>query len=440
MIQKIKGTNDFFGREMVAYKKVEEKLLYIAQLYNFQEIRTPILEFLPLFTTSVGTSSEIVQKQMYSFFDKKNRDIVLRPEGTAGVVRTVIENKLLFSQPMPLKYFYLGPMFRYERPQANRRRQFHQFGVETIGSGNVCYLTEQILLASAIVRELELDEIELQINYLGDSKERVAYNQSLKKYFYEHQDKLSPLSQKRLEINPLRIFDSKEPSDIALVKNAPIILDYLQTDSKKKFAAIKTNLNAFNITYKIEPGLVRGLDYYTGLIYEFVANEFQTENTSTIIGGGSYDNLFELLGSKSKVPASGFAIGLERVVNLLINQPEYQSGSSLDVFVVDKFDTLKTGSLKEQEELKKLMNIKPWILMILRYAGFKADGSYDSLKLKKQYEIANASNAKYVVELDPELLISQKLTVKNLLNEKVNVITVSDLIKFFAQCRRDKIL
>ncbi|MEN3041696.1 MAG: histidine--tRNA ligase [Fervidobacterium sp.] len=308
MYQKIKGTEDLYGEQMKYWYWIEEKSRNLARMYGYGEIRTPIFEETKLFIRSVGQDTDIVQKEMYTFEDKGGRSITLRPEGTAPVVRAFLENGMI-AQGLPQKYFYIGPMFRYERPQSGRQRQFHQFGAEIFGSSSAMADAELIIFVDHLLKELGLVDYEIYINSLGDTQDRAKYKEALRKYYSKNLDNLCDDCKIRYEKNILRLLDCKV--DVEYAKDAPKIVDYLGEDSKKHYEELKTMLDFLGVNYVEQPRLVRGLDYYNRTVFEVHHNKLGA--MSAIAGGGRYDGLIKELGGK-EVPALGFAAGIERLI------------------------------------------------------------------------------------------------------------------------------
>ncbi|MBQ3052054.1 MAG: histidine--tRNA ligase [Clostridia bacterium] len=308
----IKGTQDTLPMDSHKVRFLEATLADIAGNYGFREIRTPVFEHTELFNRSVGDTTDVVQKEMYTFDDKGGRSITLRPEGTAGAVRSFLEHGL-FNEPSPMKVYYLTSCYRYEKPQAGRLREFHQFGVECFGTSSPAQDAEVIALADEVFGFLGVKGLELQINSIGCPHCRPIYQKALKDYFTAHKDELCETCTDRLERNPMRIIDCKEESD-ELKDNAPVVLDYLCEECKDHFEKVQKYLEAMDIAYTINPRIVRGLDYYTKTVFEFVSHDIGAQGT--VCGGGRYDGLCEELGGKS-IPALGFGMGIERLMLLL---------------------------------------------------------------------------------------------------------------------------
>ena len=291
-INPVKGTHDIIADEANLYTMIENTAMGIASLYGYKEIRTPVIEHTPLFLRSVGESSDIVNKEMYTFEDKGGRSVTLRPELTAGVMRSIVTNKLYANSDLPLKYCYVGPCFRYERPQAGRYRQFNQFGVEAVGAPSIYQDAEVISIGHRLLNTIGLENVKVLINSLGDEESRKAYKEALREYFSKHIDKMCPDCKRRLEVNPLRILDCKVPEDIEIVKNAPKMTDYLSPASKAYLQAVISILKSIGIETEIDSNLVRGLDYYTGVVFEYhFAKVEGVDNVGALGGGGHYANL-----------------------------------------------------------------------------------------------------------------------------------------------------
>ena len=317
-LQKPKGTQDILPQESAKWQYLEELARKTFKKYNYAEIRTPIFEHYEVISRSVGDTTDIVTKEMYDFYDKGDRHITLRPEGTAPVVRSYVENKLFAPEVQkPVKLDYMGSMFRYERPQAGRLREFHQIGVECFGSENPATDAETIAMAAQFFKEIGIGQVTLQLNSLGNAASRAAYRQALIDYLTPLKDSLSKDSQRRLEENPLRVLDSKEKEDKAAVAQAPSILDFLDEESQEHFSAVRSMLESLEIPYVINTNMVRGLDYYNHTIFEFTTDVAGSE--LTICAGGRYDGLVDYFGGP-ETPAFGFGMGMERLLLILEKQ------------------------------------------------------------------------------------------------------------------------
>ena len=407
-LQKPKGTQDILPQESAKWQYVEDFARKTFKKYNYGEIRTPIFEHYEVISRSVGDTTDIVTKEMYDFYDKGDRHITLRPEGTAPVVRSYVENKLFAPEVQkPNKVYYIGPMFRYERPQAGRLRQFHQIGVECFGSSNPATDVETIAMADHFFKEIGIENVVLHLNTLGSTASRAAYRQALIDYLLPMKDQLSKDSQRRLEENPLRVLDSKEKEDKQAVENAPSILDYLDEESQAHFDAVRTMLDSLGIEYMIDTNMVRGLDYYNHTIFEFVTEV--EGNELTVCAGGRYDGLVEYFDGPA-TPAFGFGMGLERLIIILDKQGvELPLETSLDVYV---------AVLGPEAEVVALE-----VVQALRRQGYLAERDYLGRKLKAQFKSADVFGAKTVIALGGSEVESGQVTVKH--NQTRQEVTVS---------------
>ncbi|WP_156009930.1 histidine--tRNA ligase [Streptococcus ruminantium] len=397
-LQKPKGTQDLLPQDTVKWQYVENFARTIFKQYNYAEIRTPIFEHYEVISRSVGDTTDIVTKEMYDFYDKGERHITLRPEGTAPVVRSYVENKLFAPEVQkPVKFYYMGPMFRYERPQAGRLRQFHQIGVECFGSNNPATDVETIAMAYHFFEELGIKGIRLHLNSLGNPESRSAYRQALIDYLTPLKHQLSKDSQRRLEENPLRVLDSKEKEDKQAVENAPAILDYLDEKSIAHFETVKSMLDSLGISYVIDTNMVRGLDYYNHTIFEFMTEV--GENELTICAGGRYDGLVTYFGGP-ETPAFGFGMGIERLILVLDKQGiELPLDTRLDVYIAVLGSEANSGALE--------------LVQALRKQGFRAERDYLDRKLKAQFKSADAFGAKAIITLGGSEIESGQLIVKH---------------------------
>ena len=407
-LQKPKGTQDILPQESAKWQYVEDFARKIFRKYNYGEIRTPIFEHYEVISRSVGDTTDIVTKEMYDFYDKGDRHITLRPEGTAPVVRSYVENKLFAPEVQkPVKVYYMGSMFRYERPQAGRLREFHQIGAECFGSSNPATDVEMIAMAAQFFKDIGITNVSLELNSLGNPESRAAYRQALIDYLTPLKAKLSADSQRRLEENPLRVLDSKEPEDKVAVEGAPSILDYLDEESSAYFAAVRSMLETLQIPYVINTNMVRGLDYYNHTIFEFTTEVAGSQ--LTICAGGRYDGLVAYFGGP-ETPGVGFGMGLERLLLVLDKQGvELPIETALDVYVA----VLGTGANGRALEL----------VQALRAQGFAAERDYLDRKLKAQFKSADIFKAKTLITLGESEVESGQVTVKN--NHNREEITVS---------------
>ena len=414
-VQRPKGTVDILPDESGSWEKVEQILRDFFKRANYREIRTPSFENYNVFSRSSGETSDVVEKEMYDFNDKGGRHIALRPEGTAGVVRAYVENKLYAPEvAKPLNVYYIESTFRYERPQAGRQREFHQIGIESFGSSNPLADVETIVLAHDLLAKLGVKNYELHINTLGNAQVRQDYHDALVNYFKPVREKLSEDSKRRLEKNPLRILDSKDEQDKQFLPKAPKIVDYLDQKSKENFDQILKILDQLKINYVIDNDLVRGLDYYTGVIFEFMVEDKSIwESASTIVGGGRYDNLVEEFDGP-RTPAVGFGIGEERLMLVLQKQnPELFKDQGIDFFI---------ANIGQGTEVKTVE-----IARLLRKQGLKVQYDVDQKKLKAQFKKADRAKAKYVITLGDKELAAEVLNVKRLADAKTFKFNFNDL-------------
>lgn len=376
----VKGTNDILPDESQNWQFVEEQMLTTAELYGFKEIRVPVFEHTEVFLRSVGDTTDVVQKEMYTFNDKGGRSITLRPELTAGVIRSAVENGLV-NGALPVKVCYIGGCYRYEKPQAGRLREFHQFGVECMGAAAPNADAEVISLARQVLNAIGIKKIFLEINSIGCPECRKAYHKALKEYFSANIDTLCETCRDRLERNPMRILDCKSPVCSALAAKAPVVLDYLCDDCREHFEGVKRHLNAAGIEYTVNPHIVRGLDYYTRTVFEFVSGDIGAQ--STVCGGGRYDGLISQMGGPS-VPSLGFAMGIERLMLVLKNQQaDLPEAHTPDIYIAPMGDSATVKATVMCSEL--------------RAEGLKAETDICGRGLKAQMKYANKIRAKFTL-------------------------------------------
>ena len=416
-LQKPKGTQDILPVDSAKWQYVENVARETFKKYNYGEIRTPMFEHYEVISRSVGDTTDIVTKEMYDFHDKGDRHITLRPEGTAPVVRSYVENKLFAPEVQkPVKVYYIGSMFRYERPQAGRLREFHQLGVECFGSKNPATDVETIAMAYQLFNTLGIRDVTLHLNSLGNTESRLAYRQALIDYLTPMRESLSKDSQRRLDENPLRVLDSKEKEDKVAVENAPSILDYLDEESQAHFDEVRTMLDSLNIPYVIDTNMVRGLDYYNHTIFEFITTIDKSE--LTICAGGRYDSLVEYFGGP-ETAGFGFGLGLERLLLVLDKQGiELPVEESLDVYIA----VLGSGANGKALEL----------VQAIRYQGFKAERDYLGRKIKAQFKSADTFKAKTVITLGESEVESGEVNVKNNTTREEVTVSFEELTKNFA--------
>ncbi|MEN3190739.1 MAG: histidine--tRNA ligase [Atribacterota bacterium] len=412
-----KGTQDILPEDIPKWYFVENKIREVLIKYGYQEIRTPIFEHTELFVRGIGESTDIVTKEMFTFLDRKGRSLTLRPEGTAPVVRSYLENKMSRVYPV-LKLFYLGPMFRCEKPQAGRFRQFHQFGIEVIGTKSPEVDAEVIIASIEVYKKLGLKNLEVLINSVGCKKCRAIYIQKLKEFIKDKIDFLCLECKNRYSKNPLRILDCKKDSCQKIIKKTPIITEYLCQDCQQHFAEVKSYLDILGIKYFVEPRLVRGLDYYTKTAFEIISGELGAQNA--IGGGGRYDDLVEELGG-DPTPAVGFAAGIERMI-IVMNQQnvEWPKNRGLDIFVA------KVKGINKDIAFKLLQKV--------RSAGLSADMDYSSKSLKSQMRLAHKIDVKYTVIIGEEELAKNMVTLRNMKTKEQKEVKIDNLIDELTLC------
>ncbi len=408
-VQNVRGTYDLYGNAKKKNKKVIELGSQMAERYGFEEIETPVFEFTEVFARNLGDTSDIVTKEMYSFQDRGGESLTLRPEGTAGVVRSFISEGM--QQNLPVKFYYAGPMFRYERPQKGRQRQFTQFGVELLGVETPQADIEVIAMAYHFLEKLGLEKsIVVEINSLGDKESRDTYRQKLVSYLEKHYQELSDESKERLEKNPLRILDSKEECDKLIVQNAPLYEDSLNEASKNFFKDVLKGLDLLGIPYRVNNRLVRGLDYYSHTVFELVTNKLGAQGT--VLAGGRYDGLVKEMGG-GDVSGIGWASGVERLSMLL----EEDVSPQRPIAVIEVSPEVHDEALKVSD--------------LLRKAGYVVDQAYNG-NLKKRMMKANKVNALKAVILGPDELMQEKITIKNLDTGEQKQVLLKNLLKEIA--------
>ena len=394
MLQRPKGTKDLLPEDTEKLRYIENKIENICEKYDFKEIRVPVFEHTELFQRGVGETTDVVQKEMYTFDDKGGRSITLRPEGTAGVVRAYIENGMA-SLPSPQKYFYNMAMYRYENVQKGRLREFHQIGAEVFGSDSYLADVEVILLASNIFKTLNISNIKLCLNSIGCPKCRAEYQKVLKEFLSKNIDKYCKTCQTRFEKNPMRILDCKEKTCKELNKGAPVSLDYLCEECKEHFENVKNSLDKLNIKYEVDAGIVRGLDYYTKTVFEFV----DEVEGYTVLGGGRYDKLVEEIGGQS-TPAIGFATGVERLMEVYERNNDKVQEKVPDLYIVATGENENIVATKLAYELR---NNDIYVVKDINARSFKA-----------QFKYADKIKAKYVIVIGENEINSNTVKVKNM--------------------------
>lgn len=409
-----KGTKDILPIDIHKWHFVEDAFKDICIKYGYKEMRTPVFEHTELFARGVGDTTDIVEKQMYTFLDMGKRSITLKPEGTSGLCRAFLENNL-FANVQPTKLYYNIPCFRYEKPQSGRLREFHQLGIEVFGSYDMLTDAEVIALAEDFLKGLGIKSLELRINSIGCPNCRAAYRELLKAYFKPQLEELCTTCKSRFDRNPMRIIDCKEDSCKHVAKEAPLMIDHLCDECKSDFEDLKHNLEMMGVSYNVDPTIVRGLDYYTKTAFEFVSGELGAQ--STVCGGGRYNNLIEQLGG-SQIPGIGFAIGFERLLLTMESEGiEIEDTDKTDVFVAiaDKSDACKAYGLMLAQNLRK-NGIKTQIDLLAR-------------NFKGQFKYADRIGAKYVLVIGEDELNTEVLTLKNMANSQQTSVKACDIIE-----------
>lgn len=415
-VKAIKGTKDVLPSESHKIQYLEQNAVETAKNYGFHEMRTPVFEYTELFDRSVGETTDVVQKEMYTFLDKGDRSITLRPEGTAGAVRAFLEHGL-FNEPLPVKICYLTSCYRYEKPQAGRLREFHQFGIECFGSASPLADAEIIALANSYFNSIGITKLALEINSIGCPECRKKYTAALKAYFEDKKSELCETCLSRLERNPMRILDCKSPVCSKIAEGAPKVLDYICDDCREHFEALKKYLDALSIEYTVNPSIVRGLDYYTRTVFEFVS---QDENTKGLVlgGGGRYDGLIEELGGTS-LPACGLAIGLERLQMAMEESGvPFPAAPKCNLFIATAGEEATLLALKLSEDV--------------RSEGYTVLTDTVGRSLKAQMKLSNKLGAQYTVVLGENELKEGKAQLKNMNSKETKDISIESFSDEFS--------
>lgn len=417
----IKGTNDVLPSQVFKNQYIEAVCKTTAENFGFGEMRTPVFEHTELFQRGVGDTTDVVQKEMYTFDDKGGRSITLRPEGTAGAARAFLENGLS-NEALPQKIYYLTSCYRYEKPQAGRLREFHQFGIECFGATSPLADAEIIALANQIFKTLGVKDLRLEINSIGCPHCRAEYHKALKEYFSQYKDSLCTTCQERLERNPMRLLDCKSPEDKAIAAGAPVILDYLCDECKEHFEAVKSYLGAMNIEYNVNPRIVRGLDYYTKTVFEFIAESIGAQGT--VCGGGRYDGLIEELGGQ-RTPSLGFGMGLERLQLVMEAQDcDFPAPSKPDLFI---------AALGEKAKLKAAE-----IACDMRDEGFSVVWDLNDRGLRAQMKYADKLGARFNVVLGDDEVENGVAKLKNMDSGESNDINLTTFVSGFYSISMDE--
>ena len=407
-----KGTKDLLPGQVHKWHYVEGKFADICRRYGFKEIRTPMFEHTEVFARGIGDTTDVVQKEMYTFNDHGNRSITLKPEGTSGAVRAFIEHKQ-YAEVQPTKYYYNTDCFRYEKPQSGRLRHFHQFGIEVFGTPNMMADAEVICLAHDFLTDLGITEIELRINSVGCPECRKKYREALKAYLLPHYEDLCGTCKERFERNPMRIIDCKSEICQAIVKDAPRMIDYLCDDCRNAFEDLKSNLTAMGIDFTIDPNIVRGLDYYTKTAFEFVTTKIGAQGT--VCGGGRYDHLVEELGGPP-IPGVGFGLGIERLLLLMeANNAYFPEENRVDAFIAVMGDAAKAFGLKLAREL--------------RAKGITAEMDTLARNIKGQFKYADRLNARYTLFIGDNELEKGVVSLKDMVKSEQREIKIEDIYK-----------
>lgn len=415
---KIRGTEDRFDLDAKNITSLTDIFGHVARLNGYKRMITPIMENADLFIRSVGNSSDIVTKEFYDFKDKGDRHVVLRPEGTAGVIRALIEEKLIYSKQLPIKAYYYGPMFRYERPQSGRLRQFHQFGVENVGTNNVYDDADMLLFANNCLKYVGLKQYTISINNIGNFESRSKWINELKTYFRKYEKILSEDSIKRIDTNPLRILDDKVDGKKDFVKNAPKIDSFLSKEEVEYFEQLTTILKGLSVNFTIDKTLVRGLDYYTNFVFEINSTSDVLKGQPTLVGGGRYSYLVKELGG-TDLSCCGFAIGLERIlIQMAAEKQELLKPDSIDVCV---------ACLSNNYKVKFTALV---ICNILKLSGISCVANFDSTKIEKHFKYAKDNNVKFVVIIGEKEFEQNKVIVKDQTSLTQKEVPSDDLVKY----------
>lgn len=412
--QRPKGTQDWYGSDMHKRTIIEAAARELCKVYNIKEVITPVFEHTVLFQRGVGETTDVVQKEMYTFEDKGHRSITLKPEGTAGAIRAYLENNM-YAEPAPTKLFYVTPAFRYEQPQSGRLRQHHQFGVEFVGSKSPLVEVELISLVTTFIRKIGLKDARLHINSIGCPNCRKTYNEALLSYLRAHEDHLCPTCRERMKKNPLRVIDCKVPECKEIVKDAPRTIDYLDDECREHFEELQSLLTEMNIPYEIDTGIVRGLDYYTKTVFEFVNSD-----GFTLCGGGRYDNLVHEIDEKQNIPSVGFGMGIERIIYFLDKeQVALEPEPAVELYV---------GILGKEARAKAYK-----IVNALRMAGVVVETDYMDRSVKAQMKYANKLGAKHTVILGENELNSNKANIKNMETGEQTEVALDAIAAYFTK-------
>lgn len=412
--QRPKGTQDWYGENMHKRTVIEALARKLCKVYNIKEVITPVFEHTVLFQRGVGETTDVVQKEMYTFEDKGHRSITLKPEGTAGAIRAYLENNM-YAESGPTKLFYVTPAFRYEQPQSGRLRQHHQFGVEFVGSKSPLAEVELISLITTFIKEIGLKDAKLHINSIGCKNCRKTYNEALLAYLKEHEDKLCPTCRERMLKNPLRVIDCKVPECKEIVKDAPRTIEYLDDECREHFEELKALLTKMGISYEIDTGIVRGLDYYTKTVFEFV-----NEDGFTLCGGGRYDGLVHEIDEKQDIPSVGFGMGIERIIYFLEKEGvDVEPETPIELYV---------GILGKDAKASAYGIVKK-----LRDNGIVVETDYMDRSVKAQMKYANKIHAKHTVIIGSDEIANNQVRIKNMADGQQTEVALDKIADYFIE-------
>ena len=419
-VNNVKGTRDIIGEEANAFNYIENLLKQICELFGYNEVRPPVMEYSELFVRGVGEGSDIVRKEMYTFFDKAERSVTLRPEFTAGIMRLIIQNKLLATAELPVKAYYVGPVFRYERPQLGRYRQFSQFGIEAVGNDSPEIDVESIVLAYTILSSLNLENVSVVINTIGDDESRANYKKALKEYFGQYLDQMCGDCKNRYELNPLRILDCKVPEDQKIVADAPKMKDYLSDKAKERFNKVLALLDDLSIPYQVDETLVRGLDYYSETVYEFHYVSKTGNDYGAIGGGGHYGKLVKELGGPD-VAGVGFSFGVDRLYSVLKDDDLLPDGldNPVEIYIMPLGEAAKSLAMQTAAAL--------------RISGYRTDMCFEEAKLGNMFKRAERKGARFAIIIGEDEVAKQEVIIKNLATTTQTSVPLSELIEKISQ-------
>ena len=411
----VKGTHDVIGNEADCYRYITDVFKAVSELYGYRPIETPILEYTEVFDRATGQGSDVVRKEMYTFRDKGDRLVTLRPEGTAGVMRSIVSNKLYANADLPLKYYYCGPSFRYERPQQGRYRQFCQLGVEAVGQNSPYLDAECICLAMRVLQMLGFEHLKVKLNSLGDASSRAAYKEALKAYFAPRIDSMCEDCKQRLILNPMRILDCKVPADQEIVKDAPKMKDFLSEESEVRLYQTISLLNEMEIEYELDETLVRGLDYYAEVVFEVHAISEEGKDYGALLGGGHYEGLLETFGGPSDIDQGvGFAMGLERIYSLMADNKMLDNvPHGVDIYA------MPIGS--------EVLNDAFALVDQIRALGYSVEMPFAPSKLGSMFKKAERSGAKFALIIGPDELARGFVNLKNMASKEQKEASIENL-------------